>query len=195
MKPFKIILILACLFLGTKQMQAQVFDVCIFYDGYWTDWGAWKSSLYRGSVEANGDYDNMNFYYKKDGVHQAFFYFRINNLSGFPDKRQRKKDEDAGAIYYYDGYVEYYVTDDDYNMSWPDKCRKYSYRNGSDLANAIFTSKNGKKPRVKVKKPARIGICAFKKHPRVWIINFEGIALEIKIHDKGVKFNQTRFDL
>lgn len=162
---FKLSLLLMFLFV-TLAVNAQ--QVCFNYRG---DWSSWRSCP--GKISKYTD-DSGIILRSQGGT--EFFSFRINNY--FPPSKNKLKEarkNDTWLVYY--GSVEYYVSD-----TYPTAesfCKANTF--------VIPNPRRDETPTVKRRAFCTIKIAPYKKHPELYFIEFDDVAIEISI--KGLKWD------
>lgn len=149
---------------------------CAFYDGYWGEWKEqWIPSLFSSTPE--------EFFYKLYGNESGFivydvgdhpseyvFKFQINNYIA-PTKQQIKEHNKKQEWYEYSGIVEYFVVENYPTIK--DILKKW----GFPLYHQHVTGT----PVAKRVANATIKIAPYKKHPELYNIWFDDVAIGIHL--------------
>ena len=151
----------------------------VYFDGYWGKWeNQWLSSLFSSTpvkmyYDLYGDESGFIVYDKGDHPSQYVFKFQIDNYVQ-PTKQQKKEKYNKHEWYEYSGTVEYFVIED--NPTIKDILKKF----GFPLYNKDTQDNNGNFS-VKRVADATIKIAPYKKHPEVYNIWFDDVAVGISL--------------
>lgn len=158
--------LLLLFFCVTLSINAQ--EVCFNYRG---DWSSWRSCP--GKISKYTD-DSGLILGTSGGT--EFFKFHINYYTK-PSKDELKQAKKTGKWLVYRGTVEYYVND------------KYPTAEAFCKANTfvIPNPRYDETPNVKRETSCTIKIAPFKKHPEIYFIEFDNVAIEISI--QGLKWD------
>lgn len=143
-------------------------SVCFRYRGEWSSWRYCPGKISKYT-------DNSGLILKTQGGTE-FFKFHINYYSK-PSKKVLKQAKKSGKWLEYRGTVEYYVNDE-----YPTAeafCKDNQF--------VIPNPRHDKTPNVKRKTSCTIEIAPFKKHPEIYYIAFDNVAIEISV--EGLKWN------
>lgn len=152
--------------LTTIVLDAQ--EVCFNYRGEWSSWASCPGKISKYI-------DDSGLILRTTGGTE-FFKFHINNFSR-PTKDELKNAKKTGKWLFYRGVVEYFVND------------KYPTAEEFCKANTfvIPNPRRDETPNVKRETSCTIKIAPFKKHPEIYFIEFDNVAIEISI--KGLNWN------
>lgn len=170
-----IMLCVFCLFLASIT-KAQI-RTNAYYDGYWGQWkDQWLPSLYSSTPEEfyYGLYGNESgfiVYHADDHPSDYVFKFQINNYVA-PTKQQIKEHNKRHEWYEYSGTVEYNVVESKPTIKEILK----------DHGFPIYSDWPGRtEPIAKRVANATIKIAPYKKHPEVYNIWFDDVAIAIEL--------------
>lgn len=179
----KKLLILILLSAFTMMANAQI-GTSYNLDGYWSEWRdcglAYKVyGNYSGFVIYR--FSDYHGYVRIVGAHPSNYEFKFQIDSyKTPDKKTIKQHKKKDLWYEYSGYVEYYVSEKYPTVRAMLKGRGFPFMDYS-------SGKDGN-PRVKRTARARIRIQPYKKHPKVYNIWFDDVAVGIDL--MNLQFNQ-----
>lgn len=165
----KRLILMICLSIGilcVNDIFAQM--ACFNYRGEWSHW------IYcPGKVYTNPQYSAITL--KTDGG-LAYFTFWITGYRT-PTKDERKFHQKNDVWYEYTGWVEYTVNDDYPTAADLSKWKKF----------VLPEPRYDITPTVTRKTTCKIRIAPYKKHPEVYNVLFDNIAVAVSI--SGLKFN------
>lgn len=156
----KIIIIIHICLCSVNYIQAQIFQVNSWYDGFWGDWHYLYGYTFKG--------DCSGYILHHVDKHPSEYVFKFN-IDSFvmPDKKTRKKKYREGTWYEYTGTVEYYVTE-----SYPsitNVLRKFRF--------PCINCKSNEEACVKRVAKAIIKVAPYKKYPYCYNIYFDEVAV------------------
>ena len=162
MRKILVFLILVCSIVTNAQ------QVCFNYKGSWSSWESCPGRISKYT-------DDSGLVLKSAGGIK-FFRFQINNYCK-PTKKEIKEHYKNKQSFSYYGTVDYYVSD--------------RYPTAEDLSKAsVFVIPNPRSdqtPTVLRHTVCEIRILPYKKHPEIYFIAFDNIAVEISI--QGLKWD------
>ena len=173
MKRLFVIITLTLLAIATK---AQI-RTCAYYDGYWGKWkDQWLPSLFSSSPEKfyydlYGNESGFIVYNKGDHPSDYVFKFQINNYVK-PSKQQIKDHYKRNDWYEYNGTVEYFVVESAPTIK--EILKKWGFPIYHD-----WSTRN--EPIAKRVANATIKIAPYKKHPELYNIWFDDVAIGIQL--------------
>ena len=175
MKKFLLFITFALLAIATN---AQI-STNTYYDGYWGEWNTWDLVQ---PYKLNGNYSGFIIYYADDPTlpfyshpSQYIFKFQIENYVA-PTKQQIKEHRKKNEWYVYSGTVEYFVMESEPTIR--DILKQYHF----PLFDKDTHDKYGNYA-VKRVANATIKIAPYKKHPEVYNIWFDDVAIAIQLLD------------
>lgn len=146
-----------------------------YYDGYW---GKWYTYDYWQDASYKGGYGGFICYKTYDHPSQWMWKLTINNYIP-PTKKEKKEHLKKGQWYEYQGWFEYYISDECQSI------KEILKRLGAGFANQVFVcpsqhqTTKGQRPCVKRTVPARIMIEPYKDVPCNYNIWFEDVGFGI----------------
>jgi len=139
-----------------------------YYDGYWGQWKKdYSEYLGRGEYKIYGNYSGFIVYYYHSHPSEYIFKFQINNYN--PPTKDVIKYYYKNEIWHeYSGYVEYFI-----DNSYP------TIKTALKLWSFAFVS--NRDTSIKKTAKATIKIAPYKKHPKLYNIFFEDVAVAIDL--------------
>lgn len=145
-------------------------STCAYYDGYW---GQWKKhySEYTGhcSYKIYGNYSGFIVYYSSSHPSEYILKFQIDSYTP-PTKDLIKYHYKNNIWHEYSGYVEYFI-----DSSYPTI--------KSALKSWTFAFVSNRAESIKKTARATVKIAPYKKHPKVYNLFFEDVAIAIDLGD------------
>lgn len=175
MNKRKLLLLVIFCFL-TSVIKAQI-RTCAYYDGYWGKWEErWIPKLYlprEDYYNLYGDYSGFIVYDKEGHPSQYTFKFQIDNYVP-PSKKEIKEHYKRQEWYEHTGTVEYFVVESAPTIK--DILKKWGF--------PIYYHDSNRfkgEPTARRIANATIKIAPYKKHPTVYNIWFDDVAIAIEL--------------